>query len=89
MALFETRVYDLVLIDCKMTGMDGYETTAALRKMEGGERHTPIIAVTADSSPGVRERCLSAGMDAYIAKPVHEEDLKYEIERLSTARFRS
>ena len=81
-ALFETRVYDLVLIDCKMTGMDGYETTAALRRMESGDRHTPIVAVTADTAAGVRERCLRAGMDAYIAKPVHEEDLKYEIEKL-------
>jgi CheY-like chemotaxis protein len=81
-ALFETRVYDLVLVDCRMTGMDGYQTTAALRKMEAGERHTPIVAVTADTSEGVRERCLAAGMDTYIAKPVHEEDLKYEIEKL-------
>jgi signal transduction histidine kinase/DNA-binding response OmpR family regulator/PAS domain-containing protein len=81
-ALFETRVYDLVLIDCRMPGMDGYETTAILRRMEAGERHTPIVAVTADTAPGVRERCLEAGMDAYIAKPVHEEDLKYEIEKL-------
>lgn len=81
-ALFETRVYDLVLVDCRMSGMDGYQTTAALRKMEAGERHTPIVAVSADTSDGVRERCLAAGMDTYIAKPVHAEDLQYEIERL-------
>jgi len=81
-ALFETRVYDLVLVDCRMSGMDGYQTAAALRKMEAGERHTPIVAVTADTSEGVRERCLAAGMDAYIAKPIHVEDLQYEIEKL-------
>ncbi len=81
-ALFETRVYDLVLIDCKMSGMDGYETTEVLRRMEAGDRHTPIIAVTADTSAGARERCLGAGMDGYITKPVRSEELQYEIERL-------
>ncbi len=81
-ALFETRVYDLVLVDCRMPGIDGYQTATALRKMEAGERHTPIIAVTADTSDGVRERCLAAGMDTYISKPIHTEDLQYEIEKL-------
>jgi CheY-like chemotaxis protein len=83
--LFETRVYDLVLVDCRMPGMDGYETTAALRRMEGDERHTPIVAITADTSEGVRERCLEAGMDAYIAKPVHAEDLQHAIDKLLNA----
>ncbi|HLJ53557.1 MAG TPA: response regulator, partial [Chthonomonadaceae bacterium] len=81
-AYFETRIYDLVLIDCKLADMDGYETTALLRRMEGGERRTPIIAVTADTAAGVRERCLDAGMDAYLAKPIHEEELRDQIDHL-------
>ena len=65
-----------------MNGMDGYETTAKLRRMEAGERHTSIVAVTADTSPGVHDRCLEAGMDAYISKPINAEALQYEIEKL-------
>ena len=74
-ALFETRVYDLVLVDCRMSGMDGYQTTAALRKMEAGERHTPIVAVSADTSDGVRERCLEAGCSDFATKPIAPETL--------------
>lgn len=61
--------YDVVLMDCHMSGLDGFETTREIRRLERGREHVPIIAVTAGGVPEMRRTCLSAGMDDYVAKP--------------------
>ena len=79
----ERGSFDLVLMDVQMPEMDGFEATAALRDKEKTMgRHVPVIAMTAYAMQGDRERCLAAGMDGYVAKPINAADLFASIERV-------
>jgi CheY-like chemotaxis protein len=73
--------YDLILMDCQMPDMDGYEATRQIRAGESPGVHMPIVALTARAMQGDREKCLAAGMDDYVAKPVRPEDLAAAIRR--------
>ena len=83
LAALEEKVFDLILMDVQMPKLGGLEATAAIREKERGTgRHIPIVAMTAHAMIGDRERCLQAGMDAYVAKPVQPVELFDTIENL-------
>ncbi len=79
--------YDIVFMDCQMSEMDGYEATRRIRQWEEGKRHTPIIAMTAEADKSDREKCLAAGMDDYVMKPIRMEILYEMLERFLRAKM--
>jgi CheY-like chemotaxis protein len=84
MMTLEKQRFDLVLMDVEMPEMDGLEATAAIREKEKGTgTHVPIVAMTARAMTGDRERCLAAGMDDYISKPISKEDLYEKVEQFA------
>lgn len=80
LAALQQSAFDLVLMDCQMPEMDGFEATRRIRGTEASTR-LPIIALTANSMKGDRERCLQAGMDDYLAKPIRMTDLASLLQR--------
>jgi two-component system sensor histidine kinase/response regulator len=80
--------YALLLTDLHMPEMDGFELVQTIRSAEAGQRHLPIVALTANALKGEREHCLGAGMDDYLSKPVQLEDLRLTLEKyLAAAHF--
>jgi CheY-like chemotaxis protein/HPt (histidine-containing phosphotransfer) domain-containing protein len=75
------HVYDLILMDCNMPGLDGHQTTALLRAAESGSRHTPIIGWSACTRSNERETCLATGMDDFLAKPTQPQALRRVLAR--------
>jgi signal transduction histidine kinase/CheY-like chemotaxis protein/HPt (histidine-containing phosphotransfer) domain-containing protein len=86
LSALETQTFDVILMDVQMPEMDGFEATAAIREKEKQTgRRVPIIALTAHAMKGDKERCLTAGMDGYLAKPIQSQELIAAIEQLLPA----
>lgn len=79
----QNEVFDIILMDLSMPGMDGFETTQAIRTRPGPNRATPIIAVTADVTESIKRRCEQEGFDAYLPKPLNLEEFRDTLERLA------
>ncbi len=82
-SMVQRNDYDVILMDVQMPGMDGLETTAAIRARENDKRRVPIIAMTAHAMKGDREQCLAGGMDDYLSKPIDRHEMIALVERLA------
>ncbi len=71
--------YNIILMDCQMPEMDGYEATAAIRQLKSNKREIAIVAMTANAMKEDRDRCLACGMDDYVSKPIRKEDLAQKL----------
>jgi CheY-like chemotaxis protein len=90
LAAIERDTFDVMLLDIEMPEMDGFEITRVLRAAETNTgRHFPIVATTAHAMAGDRERCLQAGMDGYLSKPIDVAQMGQEIARVLTATSRA
>ena len=82
LAALAIKPYDIILMDCQMPELDGYETTKQIRRTERGDEHIRIIAMTANVMEGDRENCYAAGMDDYVSKPLRSGELSAAMERV-------
>jgi CheY-like chemotaxis protein len=82
LSALEQQTFDLILMDVQMPDMDGLEAAAEIRARERSGERIPIIALTAHAMTGDRERCMQAGMDGYVTKPIRFQDIVNEINRL-------
>jgi signal transduction histidine kinase/CheY-like chemotaxis protein/HPt (histidine-containing phosphotransfer) domain-containing protein len=86
---FQSAEYDIILMDCQMPELDGFEATMQIRAIENGSRHIPIIAMTANAFQSDKDKCRAVGMDGHIAKPFRQQELNETLLHWCTAATRS
>ena len=86
---YQNQEVDVIIMDCQMPILDGYETTGVIRQLENQRsthKHTPIIALTGNALKGVREKCLNAGMDDYLTKPIETDEFYAVVNKWASVR---